>query len=242
METSGTQVGFKPLYSQVREEIVRRLADGLWQPGAMLPSEQELARTLGVSQGTARKALDSLTSEGILVRRQGRGTFVAEFEESRILFQFFRLAPDVGERLFPNSSVLRRSSATAGPGERAALDLTAGAKVWRIERVRYFGEEAILTETLSLPVARFPKLGQLAEIPNNVYRLYSAEYGISIARSTERIKAIAANAHDAKQLGCAEGTPLLLIERIAFNFADDPVEFRQSHCLTTSIHYALDLK
>ena len=242
METSGARVGFKPLYSQVREEIVRRLVDGMWQPGAMLPSEQELARTLGVSQGTARKALDALTSEGILVRRQGRGTFVAEFEESRILFQFFRLAPDIGERLFPNSRVLKRSSTTASPAERAALNLGRGAEVWRIERVRNFGEEPILTETLSLPVARFPKLGQFGEIPNNVYRFYSGEYGISIARSSERIKAIAANAHDAKELGCAEGTPLLLIERTAFDFSDSPVEFRQSHCLTSNTHYALDLR
>ncbi len=242
METSGSQVGFKPLYSQVRDEIVRRLADGMWQPGTMLPSEQELARTLGVSQGTARKALDFLTSEGILTRRQGRGTFVAEFEESRILFQFFRLAPDVGERLFPNSRVLNRSSAVASPTERAALDLERGAEVWHIERVRKFKEEPILTETLSLPLARFPKLGEFTEIPNNVYRFYSAEYGISIAHSSERIKAVAANGHDAKELGCAEGTPLLLIERTAYDFADNPAEFRQSHCLTTNVHYALDLR
>ena len=128
----------------------------------MLPSEQELARALGVSQGTARKALDSLTSEGVLVRRQGRGTFVAEFEESRILFQFFRLAPDVGERLFPNSRVLKRSSVAASPAERAALRLEQGAHVWRIERVRNFKDEPILTETLSLSVARFPKLEAFA--------------------------------------------------------------------------------
>ena len=242
METSEAQVGFKPLYSQVREEILRRLADGMWQPGAVLPSEQELARTLGVSQGTVRKSLDALTSEGILVRRQGRGTFVAEFEESRILFQFFRLAPDVGERYFPNSKVLDRSSGIATPVERVALALGPGAKVWRIERVRYFDKDPILTETISLPLARFPKLGQLKDIPNNVYQLYSREYGISIARSSERIKAVGANAHDARELGCPEGTPLLLIARTAFDFSDVPVEFRQSHCLTDKIHYASDLR
>lgn len=242
MESPATNVGFKPLYSQVREEIVRRLADGMWQPGAMLPSEQELARTLGVSQGTVRKALDALTSEGILVRRQGRGTFVAEFEESRILFQFFRLAPDAGDRLFPNSVVLNRTSGSASAVERAALGLRPGAKVWRIERVRYFDKDPILTETITLPVAQFPKLGELQDLPNNVYQLYSCEYGISIARSSERIKAVGASALDARELGCDEGTPLLLIERTAYDFSDNPVEFRQSHCLTKSIHYASDLR
>lgn len=242
MHSHTAQVGFKPLYTQVREEMLRRLADGVWQPGAMLPSEQELARMLGVSQGTVRKALDALTADGVLVRRQGRGTFVAEFEESRILFQFFRLAPDSGERFFPVSTVLKRSSGAADESERAALGLEKKAKVWRIDRVRFHGTEPILTETLSLPVERFPKLGELGEIPNNVYQLYSSEYGITIARSSEQIKAIAATEHDAEHLKCQEGTPLLLISRTAYDFGDRPVEFRRSHCLTETVHYASDLR
>jgi GntR family transcriptional regulator len=92
---------------------MRRLVEGAWLPGMLLPSEMELARQLNVSQGTVRKALDSMTADNLLLRRQGRGTYVAEPEESRIMFQFFRLSPDEGSPNFPDSQVL--STGTASP-------------------------------------------------------------------------------------------------------------------------------
>src|SRR5919202_6832930 len=92
-------LGYRPLYRQVRALLVRRLAEGVWQPGQLLPSEGQLAAELGVSQGTVRKALDALTAERLLVRRQGRGTFVAEHEDGT--FHFFRLVPDAGAPSFP---------------------------------------------------------------------------------------------------------------------------------------------
>jgi len=239
--TADTKLGFRPLYLQVREEITRHLASGRWQPGTMLPSEQELARELGVSQGTVRKALDAMTAERILVRRQGRGTFVAEYEESRILFQFFRLYPDAGERLFPVSKVLDLSSATPNDREREALDLAAQATVWRISRLRYHGSELIMRETLSLPQTQFKDLGELNEIPNNVYRLYSQRWGITITRISEKLKAVAADEADHAEMGCAIGAPLLEIRRVAFDLNKRPVEYRESRCQTDSMHYASDL-
>jgi GntR family transcriptional regulator len=100
-EATAAGVGFRPLYRQVKDLLLRRLADGVWQPGQILPSEPEIAANLGVSQGTVRKALDEMTAENLLVRRQGRGTFVARHDEERILFRFFRLQSDTGERQFP---------------------------------------------------------------------------------------------------------------------------------------------
>jgi len=239
--TADTKLGFRPLYLQVREEITRHLASGRWQPGTMLPSEQELARELGVSQGTVRKALDAMTAERILVRRQGRGTFVAEYEESRILFQFFRLYPDAGERLFPVSKVLDLSSAIPNDREREALDLDAQAAVWRISRLRYHGSELIMRETLSLPQTQFKGLDELNEIPNNVYRLYSQHWGITITRISEKLKAVAADETDHAEMSCAIGTPLLEIRRIAYDLNKLPVEYRESRCLTDNMHYASDL-
>ena len=107
MQEPEAVVGFKPLYAQVKDRLIRRLVDGTWPPGMALPSEFELADELKVSQGTVRKALDAMTAANLLVRRQGRGTFVAEPEESRILFQFFHLKPDSGEVTFPQSAVLK---------------------------------------------------------------------------------------------------------------------------------------
>ncbi len=94
-------LGFRPLYRQVKAIFVRRLVEGVWSPGTALPSEGQLASEIGVSQGTVRKALDELAAENLLVRRQGRGTFVAEHDERRILFQFFKLVPDDGDPALP---------------------------------------------------------------------------------------------------------------------------------------------
>lgn len=241
MADSTATVGFRPLYLQVREELTRHLAAGRWQPGTALPSEQELARELGVSQGTVRKALDAMTAERILVRRQGRGTFVAEFEESRILFQFFRLYPDQGERLFPVSKVLGLARGRADAAEAAALQIASGARVWRLSRVRLHGDDPMLRESISLPAERFAGLDQLPEIPNNVYRLYSERWGITITSAAEKLKAVAAGPEDAHALGCREGAPLLEIVRTAFDINRRPVEFRVSRCLTHRMHYASNL-
>lgn len=235
-------IGFKPLYAQVRERLVRRLVSGAWSPGMLLPSEMELARQLNVSQGTVRKALDSMTADNLLVRRQGRGTYVAEPEDSRILFQFFRLAPDQGEPSFPDSRVLSHGRAKPTPTETEALGIDAGDSVFRIERIRSLSGQPILIETITLPESRFPGLDGLPEIPNNVYRLYSDRWGVTIAIAEEKLKAIAASARDAAKLGCEPGEPLLLISRLARDLENRPVELRWSRCISREIHYAVNLR
>ncbi len=239
---SGEAIGFKPLYAQVRERLMRRLVDGAWPPGMLLPSEMELARQLNVSQGTVRKALDSMTADNLLLRRQGRGTYVAEPEESRILFQFFRLSPDVGTASFPDSQVLSTGSAKPTPAELKALQLTNSDDIIRIERIRSLSGRPILIETITLPTNRFPDFDHLSIIPNNVYRLYSERWGITIGSAEERLKAISASARDATKLGCDKGEPLLLISRVARDLENRPVELRWSRCITRDIHYAVNLR
>ncbi|MBO0905183.1 GntR family transcriptional regulator [Jiella sonneratiae] len=232
---------FAPLYRQVRDTLVQRLIDGAWLPGAMLPSEFQLAGELGVSQGTVRKALDAMTAEHLLVRRQGRGTFVALPEESRILFQFFRLASDDGGRIFPESRVVARTRGAASEAERAILGLATGAEVWRIERVRHLGGTPVISERITLPLERFAGLGEMETIPNNVYALYSERFGITVARASEKLKASPADATAAERLGCAVGAPLLAIERLALALDGTPVEHRHSLCATERFHYRLEL-
>ena len=236
-----TAFAYRPLYVQVRDQLVRRLIDGEWQPGQHIPSEIELAREIGVSQGTIRKALDAMTAENLLIRRQGRGTFVARPEESRILFQFFRLVPDDGKPSFPDSAILDRRLAGATVEEAQALALAPASPVWRIERVRTLAGAPLLVETITLSDARFPGFGELAAIPNNVYGLYSERWGITIGRASERLKAVAATPADATALGCAPGTPLLSVTRIALDLENKPVELRVSRCLTEAVHYSSEL-
>ena len=233
---------YRPLYLQVKDSLVRRLIDGVWQPGQLIPSEMELAREVGVSQGTIRKALDVMTAESLLVRRQGRGTFVAEPEEGRLLFRYFRMASDDGARAFPDSRVLQTSAGNAGAANAAQLDIAAGAAIWRVERVRSLAGRPRITEMIVLPAARFPGFDAAGALPNNVYRLYSDRWGITIGRASERLKAVAASAADATALGCAAGSPLLEISRVAFDLENRPVELRISRCLTDGFHYSSELR
>jgi GntR family transcriptional regulator len=236
------EIGFKPLYAQVRERLMRRLVSGEWMPGMLLPSEIELARQLSVSQGTVRKALDSMTADNLVIRRQGRGTYVAEPEESRILFQFFRLTPDNGAASFPDSRVVSTGHAKPTHTEIENLRLAEGEQVFRIERIRMLSDQPILIETITLPASRFPDFDHLTIIPNNLYRLYSERWGITIGSAEERLKAIAASSRDAKRLGCNEGEALLLISRVAKDLEERPVELRWSRCISRDIHYAVNLR
>lgn len=234
-------LGFRPLYRQVKDVLVRRIADGMWAAGGALPSEPDLAADLGVSHGTVRKALDELAAENLVVRRQGKGTYVARHDEERILFQFFKLIPDTGERHFPDSRIIGVETREADAEAARMLNLRKGARVVAIERVRLVADKVCISERIVLPKALFPGI-EKRELPNNLYELYRAEFGVPIARATERLKAVAATRREAKHLNVAPGTPLLAIDRTALAIDGAPVEWRVSLCRTDTVHYLSDLR
>lgn len=237
----GEPLGFRPLYRQVRDRLMRRIADGFWHPGQMLPSESQIAGEFGVSQGTVRKALDEMAAAHILMRRQGRGTFVSEHNEQRVLFQYFKLVPDEGKRAFPESVALSCQVKAATVEECGALDLAPGADVIRIRRMRSLHGRPCVCEHIVLPAALFEGLAE-AEIPNNLYALYAGRYGVTIARATEKLKAVGASPADAEVLRLAPGAPVLRVDRLARAIDGRIVEWRISVCRTDAVHYLSDLR
>jgi GntR family transcriptional regulator len=238
-------LGFRPLYRQVKDVLVKRIAEGVWAADGVLPSEPDIAADLGVSHGTVRKALDELAAENLVVRRQGKGTYVARHDEERILFQFFKLIPDTGERRFPDSRILGVEVRDADADTARVLNLRrfgkVGARVVAIERVRMLAERICIFERIVLPKALFPGI-EKRDLPNNLYELYRAEFGVSIARATERLKAVAATRREAKHLDVPVDTPLLAIDRTALAIDGAPVEWRVSLCRTDTVHYLSDLR
>jgi GntR family transcriptional regulator len=206
-----------------------------------VPSEMQIAAELGVSQGTVRKALDDMTAARLLVRRQGRGTFVAIHDEARILFQFFKLKPDNADGLFPESEVLGVSDAPASAEEAAKLGLFKGEPVIRIRRARSLAGQRCIVETITLATAIFDGLQQ-GDIPNNLYNTYAERFGVTIAGGNEILKAVSASAEDARDLGVSVGAPLLLIDRVATSIEGRPMEWRVSLCETSTMHYATELR
>jgi GntR family transcriptional regulator len=203
----------------------------------MLPSEQQLGVELGVSQGTVRKAVDALTADGLLLRQQGRGTFVTVPEEGHFLFKFFRLYDDDGSRRLPTSKVYRCRRVSADKAARRQLDLPANSSVWQLERIRSLERRPVIVERSIVAADRFPDLDRVDPVVNNLYALFWSRYGITIRRASEQLKATAANRNDEKRLGCPVGTPLLLIDRLAFALDGTPVEWRLARCLTDKFHY-----
>jgi len=234
---------FQPLYKQVYNVLIDRIAEGAWRPAEALPSEQALAEELGVSQGTIRKAMDALAAKNLILRRQGKGTFVAEHTQEHALFRFFRLsrpAPD-RERITPalgEESIKRR---TANEADRYRLQLRKTDQVVEIRRTRLIDQTPKVVEKIVLPLSLFPGIDRKKALPNTLYSLYQGEYGISIAVAQEELRAVLANKSDAKALRIEAGSPLLQIDRIAVALDGQPVEWRISRCDTRDVVYSVDL-
>ena len=222
----------KPLYAQVEEIIRQRLIDNYWNPGEALPSEIQLAAELGVSQGTVRKALNDMVAENLLVRHQGRGTFVSEHTERRALFLFFNLVGEDGTRTMPVSRMISCEHRKATAEERRRLELAAGAEVITVLRLRSLHGEPTIVDRVTVSRALFPGLGDHVKLPENLYRFYQGEYGITITKAQERVRAVSATAQEAKLLNLDPGAPLLEIDRISLSLDARPVEWRVSRCDT----------
>ena len=126
---------FSPLYRQIKALILQALEAGEWRPGQAIPSEQELASRFNVSQGTVRKAIDEMAADNLLVRKQGKGTYVASHNDPRAMFRFLRLVPMDGNLSHPQSVPLDCWRAKAGQEASRMLGIEPGAPIIIIRRL-----------------------------------------------------------------------------------------------------------
>ena len=219
-----------PLYRVVKRVLLQAIESRACPPGVALPSEADLGRALGISIGTLRRAVDELVAEHILVRRQGRGTFVATHNPSRFLFQFFHVERSDGLRESPAVELVSFERVRADEEMAAALQLRVGDPLIQIENRLLLQGRAVIYDRLSLPAVLFKGLSErrLRERSATIYQLYQSEYGITVLRALERARASAADRSAARVLGVAPGTPVMQVHRTALTFGDRPVEYRVS--------------
>jgi GntR family transcriptional regulator len=232
-------LGFRPLYLQVKERLIQRVLSGYWKPGEALPSEVKLASEYEVSQGTVRKALEEMTAEHMVVRHQGKGTFVSgRATESPVHF-FSIVNPDnlpvVAEVVGP----LEWSEGPANEHERNSLDLEEGSEVYRITRIREVEGKPAFIEKISLSKARFPNLPDLLRGDQRMatYLILERDYGVLAVRAEEWLEAVKADADDEAKLNIVPGMPLLCITRVSYSVDGHPVETRRIRFATDSLHY-----
>jgi GntR family transcriptional regulator len=239
----GASPTFSPLYQQIKALITQSLQSGEWKPGELMPSEVELAARFKVSQGTVRKAIDELAAENLVLRRQGKGTFVSTHHEERAHFRFLRLMPDEGVPHQGESRFLEVKRMRAPAEVARLLDLKSGDAIVYIKRVQSFDGVPTILEELWLPGQLFKGLTaeRLVEYRGPMYGLFESEFGTRMIRASEKIKAVQADAAAAGYLNVAEGTPLLVAERVSFTYGDKAVELRRGLYLTGNHHYLSEL-
>jgi GntR family transcriptional regulator len=237
---------FSPLYSQIKALILQSMQQGEWKPGDLMPSELELAQRYAVSQGTVRKAIDELASSNQVVRRQGKGTFVASHTEHQAQYRFLRLKPDApaeGSDGAAQRQVLVCERSRASASVARALKLRAQDPVVHARRLLSFAGVPTIVEDVWLPGVLFKGLSaeQLLHHPGSTYGLYESQFNVRMLRADEKIKAVAAPAELAELLRVAAGSPLLWVERVAYTYQDAPVELRHAWYLTDAHHYQNEL-
>jgi len=237
---------FSPLYQQIKTLILQRLRSGEWKPGEPIPSEVELAARFGVSQGTMRKAIDELAAENLVVRRQGKGTFVATHAEHHVQYRFLKLVPDDGDATAEGPAVrtiigCRRLRAAADVARQ--LKLRTGDAVLQVRRVLAYRGVPTILEDLWLPGTPFKGLTaeRLEQWHGPMYALFETEFGVRMVRAEEKLRAVLPDAEQAALLAVGAATPLLSVERVAHTYHDTPMELRRGLYRTDTHHYHNEL-
>jgi GntR family transcriptional regulator len=230
---------FQPLYQQIKALLEQSLDAGEWAPGTAIPSEGDLARRFGASQGTVRKAIGALASENLVVRRQGKGTFVATHtEEAASLYRFLRIRRNDEKSEYPGSRVIdvRRGKASAEAAR--VLELKSGDPILVVRRILEWGGEPVVLDEITLPAALFRGLtkAKLDAYHGSIYSFFETQFGVRMVKAREKLRAVPADSGTAKLLAVRTGDPLLAVDRVSSTYGGRPVEWRRGHC-TTKRHY-----
>jgi GntR family transcriptional regulator len=218
----------RPVHISIRDDLRIRLNSGEWVPGQRLPSEAELAGRYGVARMTLRQAIAALASEGAVVRRQGRGTFVAD----QLPGEQSWLHGRVEEANLDGVEVQTRlvSAAVVQPPQaaRKALQLSHSAAAIVVRRVRHVSGRPIVLLASWLPYARFTGLDAEPLLDGSLYAMIEGPYGVPIVRLRQIFTAAAIEEPDAALLGLRAQEPVLRIVRTAFDASNLPIEFSMS--------------
>lgn len=212
-----------PLYLQIKELLLRELGAGKWLQGERLPTEAELAGQLGVAVGTLRKALAGLEDDGILERRQGSGTYVAEGKAGQAIYHFFRLENLYGKTGMPSADVIALEQVKH---ELAAQQMQVESThvFWRVRRYRLLDGLVVAIEDVMLSVERAPEL-TVEQLHESLYLHYREQLGFWIANVVDAVTVGVMPDWGNGALGLAAGEPCGMVQRQSFDQYGEIAEF-----------------
>lgn len=227
-----------PLYLQVRNGLGRLIKQGHFGPDDALPSERSLAESLGISRVTARKAIDALSTEGLIVRRHGSGNYIAPLLEQP-LTRLTSFTEELKQRGFvPSSRWLRRVVGAAVPDEMVALGLQSGARVARLERVRLADDTPMAYEASALPTSVLPNPDA---VQDSLYT-FLGDRGLVPVRALQHIRAANATARHAELLAIPKGQALLFITRVGYLEDGRAAEVTHTWCRSDYYDFVVELR
>jgi GntR family transcriptional regulator len=237
--SGGGSFSRKPLYLQVRDVLAERIAGGAWKPGFPVAGEGDLAREFGVSSGTMRKALELMAAERLIVRRQGRGSFVADPTTKAAGFD--NVYGEDGEAIGGQAQVVEITAGAATAPERTRLQLHDSA-IYRLRRVIASKQRTCMVEDAVVPADLFPDLPSKKEVAHDTTLLASA-YGLLAGKGKERISLAKAPASVADVLCVWPDSPVMVLDRAVFTFdGARALEWRLAYCHPEEIHYLARLR
>jgi len=215
-----------PLYIQIAEGLIAQVESGELAPGDQLPPERELSEKLGVNRMTLRRALRVLESQGLVARRHGVGTFIAEPKIDRRMDSVFRFTRGMQSRGYtPGTRLISLEHTFLDAATARELALPISSPAYRLRRVRTVNQEPVLLESYTIPAPRFPGLESHDLESRSIYEVMESEYGVSIARARQSFEPVVASPFEAELLAVRVGAPLMLETRISFDADNQPVEY-----------------
>jgi GntR family transcriptional regulator len=215
-----------PLYAKIADDLLDQIESGELHPGDRLPTERKLSKQLNVNRMTVRRAFNLLESQGLLERRQGSGTYLADRKIERQASVLISFTKGMQRRGYlPGARVILFERKPVEASLAGVLDLSETATVYHIHRLRTINQEPVLLERLTIPVHRFPDFEHHDLSTHSLYEIMQMEYDVTVHHARQSLEPVIALAYEAGLLDVPAGAPLMLEMRVAFDREGSPVEF-----------------
>jgi GntR family transcriptional regulator len=238
--------GGLPLYAQLAEILRTQIGDGRYRPSDRLPGEPVLTRMYGVSRATVAKALEQLEAEGLVRRRQGKGTFVQPTRLKRPLPELTGFSEHVSQLgLKPGQRLIQLRRFAAEAADPLASRFGVDTQVVEVERVRLVDGEPVGVHRLVIPAALAERIGlDEAALMAEGWSLYArfAMHGVQLARAEEHLGATVATREQASFLGVGKGEPLIHVRRLSWDVDGNLLEAVDAYAISKRYDYRIDLE
>jgi len=214
-----------PAYYQIYKYIIDKVDLGEWKPDSQIPSEVELADLFNVSRMTLRQALNMLKQEGVIISKQGIGSFVSGKKITQSLKSLTGFSQDMKERGFnPTSRVMVNELIVPEPSISEKLNIPIGEKIVKLKRLRFAGNVPMSIEIAHLDAAKFSGLLNY-DLSQSLYHILKTEFGVVLHNAKQQLQIGFPNEEQASLLEIVESVPIMKMQRITFDQFENPIEF-----------------